>query len=410
MSAQQTVLVVGGGVTGATTAALLAQAGWSVAVVDQKPPKAYTPDPSHRVVALGLGAQRIFKHLGVWPRLGEGAIAPYPTMHVEAKGQALTFQADAHGLPELGFMVEIPWLEAVLTAHIEDHPNIEVHAPALWSEFSVTDSGVRLYLGESSQAVTDTLTGALLVGADGARSAVRQRAGIDTTHIDYNQSALIGPVATTHPNPGIAWQRFTPLGPLALLPLPTHDGRSSIVWSIPRTDAHHHQALDPSALVEAINTGLGEPLPEPMGAIESIDHPQWWPLKRQRAQRMHQGRVVLVGDAAHSVHPLAGQGLNLGLLDAAALAECLNPLIDPGARGDWDRALNRFGRWRLSNTTVAGEGIHLINALQHAPLGLGQTALAGAFFAANALWPVRQALIERATGIDADAPTICRTP
>ena len=406
MSASNTVIVVGRGVAGATTAALLAQAGWSVVVVDRRAGQPYTADPNHRVVALGLGAKRIFEHLGVWPKLLKRAITPYPTMHVEAQGQALTFQADAHGLTELGFIIEIPWLEAVLAEHLETQSNVTVHAPIEWSELALSDQGAQLCLGQTAEAVTKTLTGALLVGADGARSKVRRAMGIDSAQTDYNQRALLGPVATAHPNPGIAWQRFTPLGPLALLPLP--DGRSSIVWSIPRTDAQQFERLGHAQLVETLNEYLGETAPEPMGPIQSIDAPQWWPLTRQRANALHRSRAVLVGDAGHSVHPLAGQGLNLGLLDAAALAECVGSPDERSSPSDWTAALNHYGRWRLSNTTLAGEGIHAINALQHAPMGLGRAALGAGFFAANRLWPVRQALIERATGIDSDAPKICQ--
>lgn len=402
-------LVVGGGVAGATTALLLAKQTGKVCVIDQRVPQ-FEDKASNRVVAISLGSERILKHIGIWPALPADRLAPYDQMVVDAKGQRLTFRADEHGLPHLGTLIEIPLLEKVLWEAMAHHPNIEIKAPVQWHDFEDTPSGIRLRLLDEAGDVQATLSACVLIGADGARSRIRQQAGIDHTWWDYNQQALIGPVRTEKPNDGLAWQRFTELGPLALLPLP--DGRSSIVWSIPSAEADRLGGASDEALtdtlIEAINEAIeNEGEPSPLGQVLSIEAPQWMPLKRQRASLLAQQSVALVGDAAHAVHPLAGQGLNLGLADAAALAQCLEGQLD-SSQAKIHQALSRYGRWRLSQSTLASGGIHWINELQRLPMGLGRWGLGVSFLAANTLWPIRQTLIEHASGIDKDSPLIAR--
>lgn len=398
-------LVVGGGVAGATTALLLAKQGAKVCVIDQRVPR-FEDKASNRVVAISLGSERILRHIGVWQALPVERLAPYDQMVVDAKNQRLVFRADEHGLPHLGTLIEIPLLEKQLWETIKQHADIELRAPCHWHDFEQTPSCIKLRLLDEAGDVQSSLTASVLIGADGARSIIRQHAGIENTWWDYNQQALIGPVVTEKSNEGLAWQRFTELGPLALLPLP--DGRSSIVWSIPNTQADRLATASNEALVAAINDAIEtEGSPCPLGQVQSIEAPQWMPLKRQRAHALAAGSIALVGDAAHAVHPLAGQGLNLGLADAAALAESLE--------GHWDdpmnrieHALSRYHRWRLSQSTLAAGGIHWINELQRLPMGLGRWGLGLSFVAANALWPIRQTLIEHASGIDQDSPLIAR--
>lgn len=398
-------LVVGGGVAGATTALLLAKQGAKVCVIDQRIPH-FEDTPSNRVVAISLGSERILRHIGVWQALPHERLAPYGQMVVDAKGQRLVFRADEHGLPHLGTLIEIPLLEKQLWETIRQAPGIELHAPCHWHDFEQTSACIKLRLLDEAGDVQNRLTASVLIGADGARSAIRQRAGIENTWWDYNQKALIGPVVTEKSNEGLAWQRFTELGPLALLPLP--DGCSSIVWSIPNTEADRLAEVSNEALVSAINEAIEtDGSPCPLGQVQSIEAPQWMPLKRQRAHALTAGVIALVGDAAHAIHPLAGQGLNLGLADAAALAESLD--------GQWNQstariqqALSRYHRWRLSQSTLAAGGIHWINEIQRLPMGLGRWGLGLSFVAANTFWPIRQALIEHASGIDRDSPLIAR--
>ncbi|HEY7905523.1 MAG TPA: FAD-dependent monooxygenase, partial [Wenzhouxiangella sp.] len=333
--------------------------------------------------------------------------------------------SDEHGLPALGWIVEIPRLQHALWDVLKTHPLVTIKAPTQWHDWAPIDGGVRIRLKHEQGDLTDTHSARVLIAADGAQSRLRQSAGIETTQWDYNQQALIGPVTTQIKNPGTAWQRFTPLGPLALLPLP--DGQSSIVWSIPNTEAQRLSELDVANLVEAINevlatshpqgdqthNGSGPPI-TPMGAITHMDHAHWLPLKRIRANQLitdkDQGRLALVGDAGHSVHPLAGQGLNMGLADAAALVECLGPCLgsDQSNTTNWDQALARYNRWRLSASTLNATGIHWINEIARAPLDFGKHSLGLSFMLANRLWPARDVMIKKACGIDRDSPAVAQ--
>lgn len=421
-------IVVGGGVAGACTTALLAKAGFRVCLLDQRVPVALSDQPSPRVVAMGLGSQRILDHAGAWSSLEEHHMTAYGQMRVESGQGVLTFKADEHGLPALGWIVEIPRLQHALWDVLKTHPLVTIKAPTQWHDWAPIDGGVRIRLGNAQGDLTDTHSARALIASDGAQSRLRQSAGIETTQWDYNQQALIGPVTTQIKNPGTAWQRFTPLGPLALLPLP--NGQSSIVWSIPNTEARRLAKLDLPSLVEAINQVLAASHPDgdktgaqsngiitPMGAITHIDRAHWLPLKRIRAKQLiahrNQGRLVLVGDAGHSVHPLAGQGLNMGLADAAAFAECLVERLAQCLGSDesttsWDQALARYNRWRLSASTLNATGIHWINELARAPMGLGKHSLGLSFMLANRLWPARDVLIKKACGIDRDSPAVAQ--
>lgn len=418
-------IVVGGGVAGASTAALMAEAGFAVCLLDQRMPSPPADETSPRVVALSLGSQRILNHTGAWSMLGENHATPYGQMRVESGQGVLRFKADEHGLPALGWIVEIPRLQHALWRVLKDNPNVTIQAPSHWHDWTPIEGGARIRLADDRGDLTASQTTRVLIAADGAQSRLRQSAGIETTQWDYNQQALIGPVTTETANPGMAWQRFTPLGPLALLPLP--NGQSSIVWSIPNTEADRLAKLDGHALVATINDVLADSQPHattthpaldpitPMGALTQLHQAHWLPLKRIRANRLighpDHGPLVLVGDAGHSVHPLAGQGLNMGLADAAALVECLAEAdqgTDLASEKRVQKALVRYNRWRLSASTLNASGIHFINEISRAPMGLGKHSLGLSFMLANRLWPVREAMIQTACGIDRDSPTLAQ--
>ena len=197
-------VVVGGGVAGACTAALMAKAGFRVCLLDQRIPNPPDDETSARVVALSLGSQRILNHAGAWSLLGEGHATAYGEMRVESGQGVLRFRADEHGLPALGWIVEIPRIQHALWTALNDHPNVTIQAPSQWHDWSPIEGGIKIRLEDEKGDLTASLSTKVLIGADGAQSRLRQSAGIETTQWDYNQRALIGPVTTDIPHPGMA--------------------------------------------------------------------------------------------------------------------------------------------------------------------------------------------------------------
>ena len=396
MSRDFDVVIAGGGVAGAAAAALLARQGRRVALVDRK--RAVAPeadaDFDPRVVAISPGSKNVLDHAGGWSRLPQDRIGPYQRMAVHADGGQVEFAASEHGLEHLGWIVEVPVLQAALWKALEDHPDITLMAPA-----SVASIESRRHRLEIRLDGDDRLSARLLVAADGAHSRLRETAGIDSEQWHYNQHALVTHVATEQPNPGIAWQRFTEHGPLALLPLA--DGRSSIVWSLPSRRAAALREMDEEQFIAELNDCQDSPF----GSVTGASKRYIVPLVRRQSARLVTRRLALLGDAARTVHPLAGQGLNLGLMDAGVLAEVLEnwqPEDDPAL------ALDRYERWRLSAGTLIAGGTHLINEAT-AGNPIGRQAAGLGFGLAARLWPLRQAFVERACGLDSDSPRLART-
>jgi 2-octaprenyl-3-methyl-6-methoxy-1,4-benzoquinol hydroxylase/2-octaprenylphenol hydroxylase len=395
MKIDHDIVIAGGGVAGATAAALLAQSGLSVALVDRRRPDApdRASDFDPRVVAIAPGSAAVLGAAGAWERLPEGRLGAYDRMQVRAEGGEIVFRASEHGLGKLGWIVEVPWLQASCWQALEAVDGVKLIAPGSVSGFSRREDHIRLEIEGGK-----TLRSRLLVAADGARSRLRRLAGIETDLWHYNQQALVTHVETERPNDGIAWQRFTEHGPLALLPLA--DGRSSIVWSLPERRATELKALDDEGFLSELNACQDGPFGEATAATKRYA----FPLIRRQATRLVGGRVVLLGDAARNVHPLAGQGLNLGLMDAAALAEVLADW-----RGDPDpaRALAHYERWRISGGSLVAGGIHGINEFTRAGPGRALTGLG--FTAAGLLWPLREVFVEHACGLDRDSPALARS-
>ena len=390
------IVIAGGGVAGAVTAALLARQGRRVALVDHKRPTApeVNAEFDPRVVAISPGARNVLRAAGAWQHVPDERAGPYARMVVQADGGRVEFAASQHGLEQLGWIVEIPVLQAAAWQWLESETGTNIMAPAGVSSFEPRKSGLDLELDNG-----DHIRSRLLIAADGARSRLREQAGIEVEQWHYNQHALVTHVTTEQTNPGIAWQRFTEHGPLALLPLA--DGRSSIVWSQPSERAQALREMDEADFVDELNAHQDSPF----GQASACTRRYTLPLVRRHSGQLVADRLALLGDAARTVHPLAGQGLNLGLMDAAALAEVLEdwrPEDDPAG------ALVRYERWRLSAGTLIAGGIHAINEMT-AGNPLGRRAAALGFGAASVLWPLRQLFVERACGLDSDSPRLART-
>ncbi len=393
--------VIGGGMVGAATAALAARSGFEVALVEAHRPAQFDPDQPYdlRVSALSPGSRAILQEAGAWRLVERQRYAPYHRMHVEEEqGRgSIDFDADRFGWSELGFIVENQLTQWALWQSLEAGGQAELFASQKLDRIERRKAGVEVHLRDGSR-----FSAALAIGADGAASRVRRFCDTDPARWDYNQKGLVAHVDTAQQNDGIAWQRFLDTGPLAFLPL--SDGRSSIVWTLPLALAEQMLELDDDAFLAELNAVAGDAF----GEIQASSARAAFPLRMQLADRYVDDGIVLLGDAAHVVHPMAGQGVNLGLLDAAALIETLIRGRQRGLAPNHSAPLRRFERWRKSDNALMAGGIHAIKqlyALPAGPLGLIRRFGAGLV---NRAWPVKERFLVHAAGQHADAPQIAR--
>jgi 2-octaprenylphenol hydroxylase len=355
-------IIVGAGVIGAALAALLlkrklAAAGRVAIIADRFPAAASDDEWDLRVFALSRASQRLLQACGVWTSLPAARMCAYERMSVwDAQGSpdgagSLTFDCAQIGEPNLGHIVDgraLQWhcLQAARGAGA-------VLLDGSLNAIAVGENKVAARLSDGRD-----LCAQLLAAADGTESKSRELLGIETAGHAYHQDALVAHVATSRPHAATAWQRFLPTGPVAFLPL--NDGRSSLVWSASRPYAEQLRALSPDAFGEALTAASGEVL----GRCTLTTRLASFPLQLQYAMNYARPRAVLLGDAAHVVHPLAGQGLNLGLLDCGALAQVLGEAGRLQDLGDY-RTLRSYERWRRSEnlkTAAALDGLERLFA------------------------------------------------
>ncbi len=391
------VAVVGGGAVGACTAALLAQGGLGVTLFEPHAPAPTEPGAplDTRVVALSRASERILRAAGAWEHLVPARVCAYERMRVWTHGGplgpgAIGFDAAEVGEPNLGYILEGRLLQQALLAALRAHGGRLV--PAALERLEVTEDAVVVTTREGTHRA------ALVVGADGARSLVRSLAGLPARVSGYGQTALIANVATAQPHARTAWQRFLGDGTLAFLPLA--DGTSSIVWS---ADEPRAQALAAASDAE-FGQELERAAESVLGATRLVSQRRAHPLTRLQAQHYVAPRVALVGDAAHVVHPLAGQGANLGLLDAAALAQLVLEGVarreDPGALS----GLRAYERWRRSELALMAQAIEFFDRnLAHGSGALTRLAQHG-LGVVNRSAPLKRLLIRSALGTSGELP------
>lgn len=327
--------IVGGGLVGASLAlALQAGArarGWRIVLIEPfAPGDAWQPSYDARSSALSYGSRQIFERLGLWPLLAERAEA-ITQIQVSDRGRfgATRLSAADEGVPALGYVLENAWMGHCLWKAL-DPEVVEWRCPAEVTRMEALEAGYRLHLGDDS-----SLDCELAILADGGRSGLREQLGIAVRHTAYEQSALIANVSPAEPHGGQAFERFTEQGPLALLPLP--DERCALVWTRPPVDAERLQALSDRAFLSELQDAFGYRL----GALRQVGARHVYPLALVEATEQVRPHLVVLGNAAHSLHPVAGQGFNLSLRDAQTLADSLLE----GADGPGDFAvLQRYLR------------------------------------------------------------------
>jgi 3-demethoxyubiquinol 3-hydroxylase len=393
------VVVVGGGVVGTTAALVLAGLGLDVALVEAAEPAHWRADhPDLRVYAFAPDNAALLQALGLWDAIAATRAQRYRRMQVwdAAGGGELVFDADAFGRSELGWIVEHGLLVDRLFAALPA-AGVRVHCPTRVQALEQDESGVRLQLDDGTR-----LDARIALAADGPESTLRSLTGLQVARHDYAQRGLVAYVETELPHRDTAWQRFLPGGPLAFLPCA--DGTipsvargclSSIVWTLPTEEAQRMLTMETgdfdAALARAFDDRLGTTTLRSARAA--------FPLRRQLVQDYVRGRVLVVGDAAHVVHPLAGQGVNLGLRDVAALRDMI--VSAQAAHADWTSParLARWARARRSDNAVAAHSFDAINRMfsNDNPVA---TLLRGRLLGtAGRIGPLAQVFWRRASGL-----------
>ena len=334
------VAIVGGGMVGASFALALRATRLRVLLIEGIPPDStHQPSFDERTTALGNGSRQIFESLGVWQQM-VGESAAIRSIHVSDAGRFGVARLDAkeQGVDAFGYVVPNRVIGRVLWQTLRDAPNITLAVPARLEQAQARDDGVEL--GITMNGETRQVRAAVAVAADGAGSVLRASAGIDAGVEDYEQVALVMNAATDRPNTGEAFERFTPSGPLAVLPVA--GGSYAVVWAVRPERATELLALDEAAFAAELLAAFGWRA----GRWTRVGKRNTYPLTLSRAHETVAGRVVLIGNAAQALHPVAGQGFNLGLRDAATLAEMLAQLSTHGASPDFSGLLARFASWR----------------------------------------------------------------
>jgi 2-polyprenylphenol 6-hydroxylase len=400
------VAIVGAGPVGACAAALLARSGAvpgsRIALIDRQEPPIFKVDApvDLRVFALSRASERILRAAGAWDAIRTGRVSEYERMHVwhasvAPRGdEALTFSADELGERNLGYIVENRLLQrAAFDAARRE--GVQFVAGSL-DMLEIRRDAVTATLGAAS------VIAKLVVGADGAASRVRELTDLGAASADYLQQAIVCVVRSAKPHERTAWQRFLSAGTLAFLPLA--DGTSSIVWSLPTVRAQALLQTSPEDFTRELIADSDDLL----GPIELVSERASFPLRKLSADHYVRERVALIGDAAHVIHPLAGQGANLGLMDAATLADVLRggaaEREDVGAL----RLLRRYERWRRADNQLISTAMDAFNRFLAQGAGPIATAAQRGLGLVNRSATAKRFFIERALGTTGELPSFAR--
>ncbi len=397
------VVIIGGGMVGASLACALADSGLRMAVVEAVPLTAASqPSYDDRSIALAYGSRCIFSAMGLWDALRH-AVAPIRAIHVSDRGHfgITRLRAADYGLEALGYVVENRELGRLFATRLAAGGDVELFCPARLEGLDFHDRGVTVDVSEADGRRRE-LQARLVVGADGGRSVVRRLAAVSTRQWDYGQSALIANVTPGRGHEGMAYERFTDSGPLAMLPMTGN--RCSLVWTVRRGAEEALLALDDAAFLARLQCRFGRRL----GELRKVGRRQVYPLTLIRAAVPTQPRLALIGNAAHTLHPIAGQGFNLGIRDVAVLAEVL---WEAQARGEdigGAATLARYHQWRREDqrrVIAFTDGLVRLFSNELPPLvvarNLGLTAL-------ECLPPLKRLMLRQFMGFAGRQPRLAR--
>lgn len=398
------VAIIGGGLVGASLAAALEPLGLSTALVESQPLTVFSTEKcwDERCIALNAASQRIYAGLGLWDALAVEATAIEST-HISERGRfgVARFAAVDAGLPALGYNMPMRALGTLFAGCLPRLDRFELLAPASLKLLRHDGDAVELEVEQG--ATTRRIRARLLVAADGAESFVRQQLGIAAQTRDYGQSAVVTAVRPQRAHRGVAYERFLPAGPLALLPKPD-DGQGhacSLVWTVETGRLEALMAASDDQFMALAHEAFGERL----GRFLMLGRRQAYPLRRVVSEQLAAPRVVFIGNAAQSLHPVAAQGFNLGLRDVAALVEALAAGGDPGTPAMLDayRAARLADRRRTAGFTDG-----LVRVFSNAVPGLRQLRHLG-LLALDLTPPLKQAVLRQNLGLAGPVPRLARS-
>jgi 2-octaprenyl-6-methoxyphenol hydroxylase len=403
------VVIVGGGLVGASLACALASQPLRVAVVESFPLGSDSqPGFDERTLALSYGSRQIFEGLGLWSEIVLSDATPIRHIHVSDQGYpGIThLDSEAEGVDALGYVVPSRVLGGVLAEALPGVANLTLFSPATLTQFSRDDQQATLTINHNN--TQQTLTTRLLVGADGIQSAVRDLADIGSRQVDYGQTAVVTNIATERFHDYTAYERFTAHGPLAVLPASNNKDdigyRSAVVWTVDSKQTEHILALDDEHFMQSLAEEFGQRL----GSILRVGKRQAFPLSLRHARDHVQPRLALIGNAAHTLHPIAGQGFNLGLRDVAALAEVIKKATDAQDDPGSLLTLNAYARWRRRDhlrVIAFTDSMVRLFSNRFPPLVLARNL---GLLAADILPPVKHGLTRRAMGLAGKLPRLAR--
>jgi 2-octaprenyl-6-methoxyphenol hydroxylase len=397
------VAICGGGMVGATLALALAPLPVSIVLIEAAEPGAPEP-PSfdERTTALANGSVRTYRALGVWSGM-EREATPIRRLHVSEQGRFGVARIDAReqGLEALGYVISNRAIGAALWPALGSKASVRVLAPSRVTDTS-SEGGTRRLLLETPTGPAQ-LDARLVIAADGARSVLRERAGIQAEHWEYEQTAIVATLTTQRFHDHVAYERFTPNGPIAMLPLA--DGRCGLVWTHAPEEASRLLALPDEPFLAELQTAFGLRL----GRLLQVGRRHAYPLALTRAARHTAARLAIVGNAAQGLHPIAGQGFNLGLRDAASLAEVLAESLAAGGTDPGDEAnLDAYAAWRSEDRRrIVGFTDGLVR-LFGAPLGVVRNLRGLGLIAFDTLPPAKSALARLSVGAAGRIPRLAR--
>jgi len=402
MNNQYDIIIIGGGMVGLTLACALAQQNLKIAVVEACQPEDIKSEDDYelRVSAISKSSQQIFKSINAWQGMLNRRACAYQHMYVwDATGDGnIHFDAADLGIDSLGHIIENKVIQFSLLEQCLKLECVDWLCPQQISEFKFSDNLQQVTLSNG-----DTISAKLLVGADGANSKVRESAGIEINKSPYEQKAVVAVVKSTLHHKDTAWQRFLPSGPLAFLPL--SDGSCSIVWSAENQRADELIEMDEKNFIKELQDAFENTL----GKIESVSERAAFSLVRRHANEYVKLGMALIGDAAHTIHPLAGQGVNLGLLDAAALAETISQARAQGKNIASLTTLRKYERWRRADNSLmmySMSGFKNLFSNEQTELSFMRNV---GLNLVNGLGPVKNKLMRHALGLEGDLPEMAKS-